>query len=125
SAPYNPAAGDRRGQTGVEGVPLQFTSRYFGNIVVATPVGRIDHGAAGPLETALTPLWSDTKAAGMIFDFAGVDYISSVGLRLLMIAARQMRGRRARIAVSGLQPIVAEIFRISRFDAVLEVFPTT
>jgi anti-anti-sigma regulatory factor len=40
-----------------------------------------------------------------------------------MIAARQMRGRHARIAVVGLQPVVAEIFAISRFNAVLEVFP--
>ena len=34
-----------------------------------------------------------------------------------------MRGRNARIAVAGLQPVVAEIFAISRFDKVLEVFP--
>ena len=35
-----------------------------------------------------------------------------------------MRGAKARIAVAGLQPIVAEIFAISRFDKVLEVFPS-
>jgi anti-sigma B factor antagonist len=47
-----------------------------------------------------------------------------VGLRVLMLAARQMRGRSARIAVAGLQPLVAEIFSISRFNTVLEVFPS-
>jgi anti-sigma B factor antagonist/stage II sporulation protein AA (anti-sigma F factor antagonist) len=41
-----------------------------------------------------------------------------------MIAAKQMRGRGARIAVAALQPVVAEIFAISRFDSVLEVFPS-
>ena len=40
-----------------------------------------------------------------------------------MIAAKQMRARGARIAVAALQPVVAEIFAISRFDSVLEVFP--
>ena len=58
-----------------------------------------------------------------VLDFGGVPYISSVGLRVLMIAAKQMRSRHARIAVAGLQPVVAEIFAISRFDKVLEVFP--
>jgi anti-anti-sigma factor len=103
---------------------LLFTSRHFGNVVVATPVGRIDQAAAGALETALTPLWSDPRVAGLVLDFGGVEYISSVGLRVLMIAAKEMRSRHERIAVVVLQPIVAEIFRISRFDAVLEVFPT-
>ena len=60
----------------------------------------------------------------MILDFSGVEYISSVGLRVLMIAAKQMRARGARIAVAALQPVVAEIFAISRFDSVLDVYPT-
>ena len=59
-----------------------------------------------------------------MLDFTAVAYISSVGLRVLMIAARQVRGRHARIAIAGLQPVVAEIFGISRFDKVLEVFPS-
>jgi anti-sigma B factor antagonist/stage II sporulation protein AA (anti-sigma F factor antagonist) len=54
-------------------------------------------------------------------DLAGVPYISSVGLRVLMVSAKQMRARGARIAVAALQPVVAEIFTISRFDAVLDV----
>jgi anti-sigma B factor antagonist/stage II sporulation protein AA (anti-sigma F factor antagonist) len=91
---------------------------------VATPVGRIDYAAAGALEQALAPLLAESAAgkAGVILDFSGVDYISSVGLRVLMVAAKQMRGRGRRIAVAALQPVVAEIFAISRFDSVLDVF---
>ena len=33
-----------------------------------------------------------------------------------MVAAKQMRGGRPRFAVAALQPVVAEIFAISRFD---------
>lgn len=103
---------------------MQLASRQYGNIVVVAPSGRIDHTAAAPFEQALTPFLGDVAAAGLVLDFAGVEYISSVGLRVLMIAAKQMRGRKARIAVTALQPIVAEIFKISRFDAVVEVFPS-
>jgi anti-sigma B factor antagonist/stage II sporulation protein AA (anti-sigma F factor antagonist) len=103
---------------------VQFTSRHFGNVSVATPVGRLDHSAAESFEQGLSPLWQDPQAAALVIDFSGVDYMSSVGLRVLMIAAKQMRARKARVAAAGLQPIVAEIFAISRFDSVFEVFPT-
>lgn len=105
---------------------MQFSSRQFVDIVVAAPVGRIDHSAAGPLEQSLAPLLADAPSGkgGVVLDFSGIDYISSVGLRVLMIAAKQMRARGARIAVAALQPVVAEIFAISRFDSVLDVFPS-
>jgi anti-anti-sigma factor len=103
---------------------LDVTSRPFGNVVVVAPVGRADQQGSSALEAALAPLWSKPDVAGLVLDFGGVPYISSVGLRVLMIAAKQTRARHARIAIAGLQPVVAEIFAISRFDKVLEVFPT-
>jgi anti-sigma B factor antagonist/stage II sporulation protein AA (anti-sigma F factor antagonist) len=105
---------------------VHFSSRQFADIVVAAPVGRVDHTGAGQLEQWLAPILAESSAGkgGLILDFAGVDYISSVGLRVLMIAAKQMRGRGARIVVAALQPVVTEIFAISRFDSVLEVFPS-
>jgi anti-anti-sigma factor len=102
---------------------LDISSRHFDNVAVVSPVGRIDHSTAPSFEPVLASYWANPATAGLVLDFSKVTYISSVGLRVLMIAAKQMRGRRARIAVTGLQPIVAEIFSISRFDAVLETFP--
>lgn len=103
---------------------MQFESRYFGSIPVAAPTGRLDQSAATAFEQALLPLLDDSSAAGLVVDLGQVEYISSVGLRVLMIAAKQMRARKARIAAATLQPIVAEIFAISRFDSVFEVFPS-
>jgi anti-sigma B factor antagonist/stage II sporulation protein AA (anti-sigma F factor antagonist) len=59
-----------------------------------------------------------------VLDFSRVDYISSVGLRVLMIAGKAARARGARIAVAALRPVVQEIFSISRFNGVVEMFPT-
>ena len=104
---------------------MEISSRHFVDIVVAVPIGRIDHAAAGKLEQSLAPLLAAQSGnGGLILDFSGVDYISSVGLRVLMIAAKQMRGRGAHIAVAALQPVVAEIFALSRVDSGLEVFPS-
>ena len=101
---------------------MQFQSRHFGSIAVATPAGRLDHSAADAFEHALLPLAQDARSTGLIVDFGKVDYISSVGLRVLMLAAKAARARNARIAAVALQPIVAEIFAISRFDSVFEMF---
>ncbi|HEX6794630.1 MAG TPA: STAS domain-containing protein [Casimicrobiaceae bacterium] len=103
---------------------MQFQSRHFGSIVVATPAGRLDHSVAGTFEQELVPLAADPQNAALVVDFANVDYISSVGLRVLMLAAKAARVRKARIAAVALQPIVAEVFAISRFDSVFEMFPT-
>ena len=105
---------------------MELSSCQFADVIVAVPVGRIDHHSAGGLETALAPLVTEASARKgiLVLDFAGVEYISSVGLRILMIAAKQLRSCDAKIAVANLRPVVAEIFAISRFDRVLGVFPT-
>ena len=45
-----------------------------------------------------------------------------MGLRVLLMAAKQSRAQNTRIAVAALQPVVKEIFDIARFNHVLEAF---
>ena len=105
---------------------MEFSSRRLADVVVAAPVGQIDHPNAQQLQNALAPIVAETAASktALVLDFAGVEYISSMGLRVLMVAAKQLRAENARIAVAALQPVVEEIFDIARFKHVLEVFPS-
>lgn len=105
---------------------MQIATRQFADTIVAAPAGRIDHRSAADLEAALLPLVAQAAArkSAIVLDFSAVDYISSVGLRVLMIAAKQMRAADARLSVTALQSVVAEIFTISRFDKVLVVCAT-
>jgi len=104
---------------------VEFSSQRLADVVVAIPVGQIDHPNAGRLEQGLAPILdaADLPMTGLVLDFSRVEYISSMGLRVLLMAAKQLRARNARIAVAALQPVVAEIFGIARFNHVLEVFP--
>lgn len=105
---------------------MQIPTRHVADAVIAAPVGRIDHQSAAQFEAALTPLVAAAARdrGAVVLDFSGVEYISSVGLRVLMIAARQMRERQSKLLVAALQSVVAEIFAISRFDRILTVTAT-
>lgn len=60
----------------------------------------------------------------MILDMSGVDYISSVGLRVLMVAVKTAKSQAGRIAVAALTLMVREVFEISRSNLVLDVYET-
>ncbi|MBN8510567.1 MAG: STAS domain-containing protein [Burkholderiales bacterium] len=105
---------------------MQLAPRSYADVTVAAPGGRIDHRSAAELEASLAPLLDAAIArrGALVLDFAEVEYISSVGLRVLMLAARRMREAQAPLALAALQTVVAEIFTISRFDKVLAVHPS-
>ena len=105
---------------------MEFSSQRLADVFVAAPVGQIDHPNAERLKQALAPILdaSTQVNSALVLDFSRVEYICSMGLRVLLMAAKQLRAHNARIAVAALQPVVKEIFDIARFNHVLEVFPS-
>jgi anti-anti-sigma factor len=106
---------------------MQIANRRQDGVMVVSVSGRIDHASAASLKDALAPYLSDCgkESCPMVVDLSGVDYVSSAGLRVLMLAAKEMKAQGQGIVVADLQPVVKEIFEISRFDKVLQVFPST
>lgn len=103
---------------------MQLSTSRNGAVHVIQVHGRLDHSHAAAFEEALLPQLAGCTAAGspVVLDFASVSYISSVGLRVLMLAAKRVKTQQGRISVAALSPIVSEIFRVSHFDLVLQVF---
>jgi anti-sigma B factor antagonist/stage II sporulation protein AA (anti-sigma F factor antagonist) len=103
---------------------MHLTERRIGNALVLAASGRIDHASAEGFKTALGPHLKQCGKGGdvVVLDFSGVEYISSVGLRVLMLAAKQAKSQGGAIAVAALQPVVREIFEISRFTLVIPCF---
>jgi anti-sigma B factor antagonist len=105
---------------------MELISKRYADTVVVCPQGRIDQASAEGFKAALGPSVSACGAGRdrLVIDMAGVEYISSVGLRVLMLASKQTKAQGAPLAVCELQPVVREIFEISRFNLVIQVFPS-
>ncbi|HSE04478.1 MAG TPA: STAS domain-containing protein [Methylomirabilota bacterium] len=105
---------------------MELVSKRYADVVVLFPSGRLDHATAEAFKAALGPHLARCTTGGdrVVLELSGVEYISSVGLRVLMLACKQAKAQGGALAVAGLQPVVREIFEISRFNLVLEVLPT-
>jgi anti-anti-sigma factor len=105
---------------------MDIRSTRFADTLVLAPTGRIDHTGAETFKAALEgPL--ERCASGrnhIVLDFSGLDYISSAGLRVLMLARKQAKAQGGKLVIAAPQPVVREIFEISRFDSMFEIFPS-
>lgn len=104
---------------------MELTSRRAANATILMPSGRIDQDHADGFKQGLEPFLDECKTGNVpvILDFSAVNYISSVGLRVLMLAARQVKAQGGQLVIAALTPIVREVFEISRFNLVYKVFP--
>jgi len=90
-------------------------------ITVLTPQGRLDAAGARPLEAELKQYMAAGKIH-LLIDLAGTRYISSNGLRALLAAQKQAKERGGALKLCCLSPRLVEIFEMSGFDRVFEIF---
>lgn len=97
--------------------------RRFADTLVLSPAGRLDYETANTFRQALLDHLAECAAGRnqIVVDLSGVEYISSVGLRALMVASKQAKTQNATLVLAGLQPLVREIFDISKFSLVFPI----
>ena len=105
---------------------MALRAQNFANAVVLGVGGRLDQDNSDAFRADLMSHVERSAHDGgaVILDLAGLEYVSSAGLRCFMLASRQAKAQHGRIFVAALQPMVAEIFEISHFNMVFQVFPT-
>ena len=60
----------------------------------------------------------------LLLDFSGLDYISSAGLRLVLVVAKRLKQDNGQLLLCGMQSHIREVFDISGFLAILNVADT-
>ncbi len=80
--------------------------------------GRLDTMTSPELEEKLKPeLDSLTE---LTFDFSGLEYISSAGLRVLLMAAQSMEGK-GKMVVKNVNSDIMDIFEVTGFSDILNI----
>ena len=93
-----------------------------GNILIAAVSGRIDGGTAHEFAASIdrSSLQDDES---MIMDFAEVNYISSAGLRAILIMAKRCESENSKLALYSLSEQMMSVFEISGFARIISIFP--
>jgi anti-anti-sigma factor len=82
--------------------------------------GRLDAVTSGAVEKELLGLLAG-PAQSVDLDVSGLDYISSAGLRVLLVAAKAAKAKGGVLTVRGPKPTILEVIKISGFDRILDV----
>lgn len=90
-------------------------------LVVVTGCLRVDGSNASDFENALRDIMQADDRA-LVLDFEPLTYISSAGLRVLLLTAKNMQKRGAGFGICTLAPPIREVFAISGFDKIISTY---
>ncbi len=85
--------------------------------------GRLDAVTAGELEAKFTDLIQNGKE-NIIVSMEALEYISSAGLRVILLAAKKLHALGRKIGFAALSGNVKDVFDISGFYALFEIHDT-
>lgn len=90
---------------------------------VVIPAGRLDFGAAKEFQKEIEQALAGSGGApaALIVDCTALDYVSSAGLRVFLLAARRAQQAGIIFALCALRPAVREVFDLSGFSRIMTV----
>jgi anti-sigma B factor antagonist len=100
---------------------VRFESVALATLVI--PEGRLDFGASPGFQRQLEERLAEASpaSAALIIDCSALDYVSSAGLRVFLLAARAAQRAGIRFALCALKPAVREVFELSGFSRIMTV----
>lgn len=90
-----------------------------GDATVLVPVARVDSATAKAFEGKVLQV-VNSGSAKIVVDFSELDYISSAGLRVVLVGAKMTRAPR-KFVLCGMKPHIREVFDVSGFAKILNI----
>jgi len=102
---------------------MEITEEKRGEVTIIALRGRLDAVTSPGVEKQLQALIArgDVRVA---LNLSGLDYISSLGLRVLLTVAKQVQTGSGRLALAALNDTVRDIFRLAGFTELFSVYQT-
>ena len=100
---------------------MEITEKKRNNIIVLELKGRLDTVSSNSLGSKIQGL-VDSGERLLILDFSELDYISSSGLRVLLMAAKHVKGVDGKLALVSLNDQNQTVFELAGFSTVFTVY---
>jgi anti-anti-sigma factor len=92
----------------------------IGDVLIVGPNGKLDGNGAKDLENALLSSMDD-GATRILFDFSELAYISSSGLRVILVTAKRVKKESGCVALCELNDHIRQVFDMSGFSSILNI----
>ncbi len=102
---------------------MEIKTESVSGALIARAEGRIDGANAREFESAVQAAISECEGP-VIIDCENLSYISSAGLRALLLIAKTLGKRSVKFALCSLSAPIAKIFQISGFDQIISTHPS-
>ncbi len=100
---------------------MDFTVDEFGDVKAVRIAGNLDTQTSTVAQEQLTQL-IDNGATKILVDFEDLNYISSSGLRMLLVAVKRLEGTGGQLRICNPNKMVQEVFEVSGFSDILSVY---
>jgi len=106
---------------------IELAESQFDEFVLVRAKGRIDHETADQFrEQVVAALEKSSDHGGnIIIDLAGIEYVSSIGLRAFMMISRAAKQNSVDVRLSSLADFVQEVMEVTNFNHLFKISPTT
>ena len=99
---------------------MEFAHERAGGVLIVRLSGRLDSSSAQPAAERFSRALGDGPPH-IAVDLSKLDYISSAGLRVLLVVAKKVQQAKGKVVLFGLVPNVREVFSISGFDQIFSI----
>ena len=97
---------------------MEIEKNYDGSSLLLSVRGRLDTTTAPELDSVVKTALIEIKL--LTLDFAGVDYVSSAGLRVLL-SAQKLMNKQGKMVIKNVSQDIQEIFRMTGFNNIFSI----
>jgi anti-anti-sigma factor len=100
---------------------VEINIKNSGGGIIAELSGRLDAGSSQSFQKAFDAMSADSYKSDIVLDFSAVDYISSAGLRAILILQKKIRASQGSLDIKNLSGAVRDVFDMTGFSAIFNI----
>jgi anti-sigma B factor antagonist len=100
---------------------MEITTSAKNDVLLVTLNGRLDAVTAADFDQKINSLLTE-GASSLVLNLHGLEYISSAGLRSILVTGKKLKSSNGGFALVGLRGVVKEVFEVSGFYSIFKIF---